>query len=132
MLGALQGLSHIAPAVVRRELLEKAKRELVFDGVFSEEYFAAGGVWLYALVEEEQGEGGEGGEGEVTLDRVVEMHPVVKRWVGKVRELASGVGVDVEELGLELELEREEERGGEEEEEKGGNNKVGAEAFVEI
>lgn len=127
MLGALQGLSHIAPATVRRELLEKAKRELVFDGVFSEEYFAPGGVWLYALVEQEQGE-----EGEVTLDRVVEMHPIVKRWVGKVRELASGVGVDVEELGLELELEREERGGEEEEEEKGGNNKVGMEAFVEI
>jgi len=119
VLGALQGLSHIAP-VVRGEL-ERAKRELVFDGVFSEEYFAAGGVWLYALVE--QGEG----EGEVvTLDRVVEMHPVVKRWVGKVRELASGVGVDVEELGLELEREV----GGEEE--KDGNKVGGTEAFVEI
>ncbi|PUU77430.1 hypothetical protein B9Z19DRAFT_1086316 [Tuber borchii] len=131
VLGALQGLSHIAPAAaamaVRREL-EKAKRELVFDEVFSEEYFAPGGVWLYALVEEGGEE--EGGVVTVTLDRVVEMHPVVKRWVGKVRELASWVGVDVEELGLELERE---EKGGEEEEEKdGNNNKVGMEAFVEI
>ena len=124
VLGALQGLSHVAPVMVRGEL-ERAKRELGFDGVFAEEYFAPGGVWLYALGErgggeEEEGEGGEGGG--ATLDKVVEMHPVVKRWVGRVRELASGVGIDVEEL----ELER-----GEGEEEKGGN-KVGTEAFVEI
>ena len=57
------------------------------------------------------------------MDRVVEMHPVVKRWVSRVRELARGVGIDVEELELE--------RGEGGEEEKGGS-KVGAEAFVEI
>ncbi|CUS13089.1 unnamed protein product [Tuber aestivum] len=63
VLGALQGLTHIAPAVARGEL-ERAERELVFDGVFTEEYFARGGVWLYALAE--RGEEGEE-EGAVTL-----------------------------------------------------------------
>ena len=125
MLGALQGLLHIAPVMVRGEL-ERAKRELAFDGVFAEEYFAPGGVWLYALAEQGDGDG-DGEEGGVTLDRVVEMHPIVKRWVSKVRELASGVGVDVEELELEREVGWK--REGEEEE---GGNKVGTEAFVEI
>ncbi|KAG0637576.1 hypothetical protein HOY80DRAFT_1010610 [Tuber brumale] len=107
-----------------RRGFERAKRELVFDGVFTKEYFARGGVWLYALAE--KGEEGEGeGEGEVTLDRVVEMHPLVKRWVRRVQELARGVGIGIEEL--ELELERGEEGNGE-----GGGSEVGTEAEAQI
>ncbi|CAZ84171.1 unnamed protein product [Tuber melanosporum] len=102
---------------------ERAKRELVFDGVFTEEYFARGGVWLYAIAEQ-----GEEGEGEVTLDRVVEMHPLVKRWVCRVEELARGIGVGVEELELERGVGREVEEGKGEED----GSEVGAEAEAQI
>ncbi|KAH0607700.1 uncharacterized protein H6S33_002734 [Morchella sextelata] len=101
--GVLEGLWMLDKADERvSKLRREANVELDLQKVFAKEWFDEGGVWKYGLGEEEE-------EG-VTLDRVVEKHPVVEAWMVKIKEEAKRWGLEVEELVY---------HGEEEEEEKG-------------
>ncbi|KAI5846526.1 hypothetical protein DFP73DRAFT_630952 [Morchella snyderi] len=92
--GVLEGLWMLDRADERvSRLRREADVELDLRRVFASEWFDEGGVWRYGLGGEEE----EGEEG-VTLDRVVEKHPVVEAWVVKVKEEAGRWGLEVEEL----------------------------------
>ena len=94
ILGVAEGLSHLQEEGGGGWRWEEAERELAVENVFGREWFGEGGVWKYDVGEEE-------GEGEgVTLDRIVERHPLVRKWVERVRQGARRLGLEVEELGL--------------------------------
>ncbi|KAL9600543.1 MAG: hypothetical protein Q9219_003089 [cf. Caloplaca sp. 3 TL-2023] len=60
-----------------RELLVQARRELSIEVLFGRDYWGADGMWVYEV---------RGKEEEVTFREVVEQHPVMREWVGKVRD----------------------------------------------
>lgn len=84
-------------------MLKAAREELSVERVFGGEWWRGDGSWGYEVLGEAGGEGegnGEGkeegtgveevtgkgwGTGEVTFKEVVEGHPVVREWVGRVR-----------------------------------------------
>lgn len=83
------------------KMCAEAAAELALEKIFGREYFDERGVWTYEV----------GGEGEETLDRVVERHPVVVKWVERVKEEARRRGLEVVGLGEGEEEEEEEEEG---------------------
>lgn len=91
--GVIEGLWFLARDSKRLVKMRRdAGVELALEKIFAREFFDEGGIWRYDIGEEGEEEGG------VTLDRVVEKHPVVVRWVGRVMEEAERWGWKVEEL----------------------------------
>ncbi|KAL0640752.1 Essential protein Yae1, N terminal [Maublancomyces gigas] len=79
----------VAEGLRDEKLRAEAAAGLALEKIFAREYFDETGVWKYDVgVGEEE-----------TLDRVVERHPVVVRWVGRVKEEARRRGLEVGGLG---------------------------------
>lgn len=91
----------VAEGLRDARLLAEAAAGLALEVLFGTEYFDAGGVWRYDVGDEE----GEGGG--VTLDVVVERHPLVVKWVARVRNEAARRGLVVVDMDVEGERERE-------------------------
>lgn len=84
----------VAEGLRDEKLCAEAAAELTLEKIFAREYFDEKGVWKY-----------DAGEGEEeTLDRVVERHPVLVRWVCRVQEEARRRGLEVVGLGEEAEV----------------------------
>lgn len=81
----------VAEGLRDEKLRAEAAAGLALEKIFAREYFDETGVWKYEV----------GGVGEETLDRVVERHPVVVEWVGRVKEEARRRGLVVVGLGEE-------------------------------
>ena len=78
------------------KLLGQARGELVLEKVFGAEYWGEDGIWKYAVGAAEGGEGGVGEvegeeeeeeEEEVMFRDVVEQHPLIKMWSGKIENV---------------------------------------------
>lgn len=80
----------VAEGLRDEKLCAEATAELALEKIFGKEYFDERGVWKYEV-------------GEETLDRVVERHPVVVKWVRRVKEEARRRGLEVVGLGEEEE-----------------------------
>lgn len=65
-----------------RKMVEEARRELVVERVFGREWWGEDGVWRFEV----EGEG-------VTFERVVECHPVLRRWGGRVAGVMGLLGL---------------------------------------
>ncbi|KAK3700400.1 Essential protein Yae1, N terminal [Vermiconidia calcicola] len=88
VLGVLEGLAAKQRHV--KDLLRQAEEELDVGKLFGQEWFGEDGVWRYDVAGPEEG---------VTFKEVAEAHPVLRKWMGVVRELASGLGLRLEEGG---------------------------------
>lgn len=69
-----------------QRLLGEAREALKMEKVFGREWWGEDGVWTYAIGEKEQ-------EGEVTFEEVADKHPLVREWVGRVKEEMRRLGV---------------------------------------
>jgi hypothetical protein len=105
-LGVLEGIATAAGAGKEvetqepevRKLLKEASVDLGMKKVYGEEFFGLDGVWRFDV----PGGGSEGeGEGNVTFRQVADAHPLLKKWIGVVRELAQRMELDLEVLGRE-------------------------------
>lgn len=79
------------------KVLGEARRELAVEKVFAREWWDEEGVWRFDVgvsggEGEDQGGGVEGG-GEVTFRMVAEEHPLLKRWMERMRSEMGRVGV---------------------------------------
>ncbi|KAK3697119.1 Essential protein Yae1, N terminal [Vermiconidia calcicola] len=92
VLGVLEGLSLSRFPAAGEHLLRQAEEELDVRKLFGQEWFGEDGVWRYDVA-------GQGEEEEVTFKEVAEAHPVLRKWMGIVRELASGLALRLEEAG---------------------------------
>ena len=106
-LGALEGIVRAIPvqsddaqagedhekSVVTREearrMLSEAEEELKMQKLFGEVYFGPDGIWVYDVP-------GQENESGVTFKMVAEAHPLIQKWVGKVRALANTLGLVLE------------------------------------
>lgn len=70
-----------------QRLLGEAREALKMEKVFGREWWGEDGVWTYAIGEKEQ-------EGEVTFEEVADKHPLVREWVGRVKEEMRRLGVE--------------------------------------
>lgn len=86
-------------SVSGKKVLEEARRELVIEKVFDREWWDEDGVWRFGVGDfGGEGEGGDGGGGggrggEVTFQMVAEEHPLLKRWMERLRTEMGRVGV---------------------------------------
>ncbi|KAF2787565.1 hypothetical protein K505DRAFT_329596 [Melanomma pulvis-pyrius CBS 109.77] len=95
ILGVLQGLV----AALRghdetrwqeaKALWDGAQKELAIGELLGHNWVDEEGIWKWEV---------HGKEDEVTFREVAEQHPVIKSWLGKVRETAREWGVDLEAL----------------------------------
>ena len=109
-LGALEGIWHALPertpatdaaaastssgnAAVTKEtvhgMLKDVGEDLKVQRLFGEEYFGQDGIWLYDVPGQEH-------EGETTFAAVTMAHPLVKKWLDAVNELARALGMQLE------------------------------------
>ena len=68
-----------------RGLLGQARGEMALERIFGREWWTEDGVWGYHV---------PGEEGEVTWRKVVDAHPVVRKWEAIVGEEMRRAGVD--------------------------------------
>lgn len=68
-----------------RKILNEARRELVLEEVFKKECWGENGVWRFDV---EPPEGGE-----ITFPVVADEHPLLKRWLKRLREEMNRVGI---------------------------------------
>jgi hypothetical protein len=72
-----------------KALWDEAQKELAIGEVMGQKWIDEEGIWKWEV---------EGEEEEVTFREVAEQHPVIKNWRGKVKDIASKWGVDLEAL----------------------------------
>lgn len=72
-----------------KKVLGEARRELVVERVFEREWWGEDGIWKFEVGEEGEG----GGEEEVTFAMVAEGHPLLKRWLERIRAEMGRLGV---------------------------------------
>ena len=100
ILGALEGLCRALPRDATNGteltteqtvegLAQEAAQELAVEKLFDGEYFGEDGIWRFEV----EGEGEEGGDTDVTFAKVAEAHPVVKKWMERLRVLCTKLGV---------------------------------------
>lgn len=105
-LGALDGLARAVPDVAGEsqshqkegdtavtkdkmvKMLCKAENELKVQSLFDKEYFGSDGIWLYDVA-------GQENDDEVTFFAVAEAHPVIRKWVDALHELARASGLEL-------------------------------------
>ena len=73
---------------VRDEYL-LAREELGLRSLFGREYFGEDGIWTFEVEGEDVG-------GEVTFREVAAAHPVLKKWVGRLRGVQESFGIDLQ------------------------------------
>ncbi|GIZ37957.1 hypothetical protein CKM354_000138500 [Cercospora kikuchii] len=69
-------------------IFSEAKDELRVEKLLGQEYFGGDGIWLYDV------EGEEGDD--VTFEVVAAGHPVLKRWMAKMKEVCDRAGLQLE------------------------------------
>ncbi|KAL8951457.1 MAG: hypothetical protein Q9222_002558 [Ikaeria aurantiellina] len=80
-----------------REILLRAREELRIEALFGSEYWRSDGMWAYEVRSQE----GQGmGEDDVTFWDVADQHPVVRKWMGRVREEVRKAGIQDAEEGF--------------------------------
>ncbi|KAL9071121.1 MAG: hypothetical protein Q9161_004460 [Pseudevernia consocians] len=89
ILGALQGLCSAHSQASEggkglRQLLKEAREHLVIEKIFGREWWGEDGIWRYDV---------QGREEEVTFRRVVDAHPLVRRWVERLDQEMKNAGV---------------------------------------
>ncbi|KAF2275053.1 uncharacterized protein EI97DRAFT_86263 [Westerdykella ornata] len=67
---------------------ESAQRELAIQELLGQKWVDGEGIWRWEVRASEEGE-------EPTLREVAEQHPCVRRWMGRVEEVAREWGVDL-------------------------------------
>ncbi|KAF1959000.1 hypothetical protein CC80DRAFT_490750 [Byssothecium circinans] len=72
-----------------KKLWDDAQKELAIEEVLGQEWIDEEGIWKWEV---------EGKDDEVTFKEVAEQHPVLKTWIGRVRDIAQTWGVDLEAL----------------------------------
>lgn len=93
ILGALQGFTTALEKHDKvllkeaRDLYEDACRELSIEELLGQKWVDEEGIWRWKV---------EGKEDEVTFQEVACQHPVVSTWMGKVKDIATTWGVDLE------------------------------------
>ncbi|KAI4177105.1 MAG: hypothetical protein LQ343_000587 [Gyalolechia ehrenbergii] len=74
------------------DLLIQARRELKVENLFGKEYLGSDGMFAYEV---------RGKEEEVTFWDVADQHPVVRKWLGRVRDEVRKTGIQDAEKGFE-------------------------------
>ncbi|KAJ4374223.1 Essential protein Yae1, N terminal [Neocucurbitaria cava] len=69
-----------------KEMYEAAQREMAIQELLSQSWIDEEGIWKWEV---------KGKEEDPTLREVAEQHPVVRKWMGNVEELAERWGVDL-------------------------------------
>lgn len=72
-----------------RKMLAQAEGELQVQCLFGKEYFGADGIWTYDVPDDSEAE-------EVTFRQVADAHPLLKKWMKIVGDLADGVGLELQ------------------------------------
>ncbi|KAF8453453.1 hypothetical protein BGX38DRAFT_1058850, partial [Terfezia claveryi] len=80
-----------------QELVRELAREVVVEKLLGREWVDEEGVWRWEVLswDGEKRIQGEGGIEEVDLDLVVQSHPVLRKWVGRLTEVAAKLGLDI-------------------------------------
>lgn len=73
------------------KLSVQARQELKIENLFSKEYWGQDGMWAYKV---------EGKEEDVTFWEVADQHPVVQKWLRRVRDEARKAGIENAEEGF--------------------------------
>ncbi|KAI4278544.1 MAG: hypothetical protein L6R38_005233 [Xanthoria sp. 2 TBL-2021] len=75
------------------DMLVQAREELKIENLCRQEYWKSDGIWAYEVQ-------CKAGEENVTFWEVVDQHPVVRRWLGKVRDEVRKLGIGNAEEGF--------------------------------
>ncbi|KAL9036978.1 MAG: hypothetical protein Q9180_003988 [Flavoplaca navasiana] len=75
------------------DMLVQARKELKIEKLCGQEYWKSDGIWAYEVH-------GKAGDQNITFWDVVDQHPVVKKWLGKVRDEARKLGIENAEEGF--------------------------------
>lgn len=80
-----------------KELVRELVREVVVEKLLGREWVDEEGGWRWEVLcwDGEKRIQGEGGIEEVDLDLVVQSHPVLRKWVVKLTEVAAKLGLDI-------------------------------------
>jgi len=80
-------------------LVRELEREIVMEKLLGREWIDEEGRWKWAVLswEGEQRAQGSEGAGVMDLDLVVQSHPVLRRWIGRLTEVAGKLGLDIHE-----------------------------------
>lgn len=81
--GVVAGQEEQSEAKRLQDLVTKARHELRTEGVFSKDYWAPNGIWVY---EAEEGDGG--------WSDIVDAHPLVRQWERTVAAEVAKVNLD--------------------------------------
>ncbi|KAL8660715.1 MAG: hypothetical protein Q9168_008432, partial [Polycauliona sp. 1 TL-2023] len=83
-----------------KKMLAQARQELTIENLCGSEYWRSDGSWAYDVRGKAAGEKGEEEEN-VTFWDVADQHPVVRKWLGKVRDEVQRLGIgDTAEEGF--------------------------------
>ena len=93
-------------------LVRELEREVVVEKLLGREWVDEEGGWRWEVLswDGERRVQGEWGIEEVDLDLVVQSHPVLRRWVGRLTVVAGTLGLDIH--GVRGEIQKEGERSG--------------------
>ncbi|KAL8922839.1 MAG: hypothetical protein Q9208_004964 [Pyrenodesmia sp. 3 TL-2023] len=87
--GAVQGTREDANRL--REVLSQARDELRIETLFGKEHWGSDGMWAYEVYPKEQ---------DPTFWEVADRHPVVRKWLDKVRDELRKAGIQNAEEGF--------------------------------
>ena len=99
--GVAEGLVYaVGEAEMAKEmkgLVRELEREVVVEKLLGRNWVDEEGGWMWEVLswEGEKRVQGEGAIKEVDLDLVVQSHPVLRRWVGRLTEAAGKLGLDI-------------------------------------
>ncbi|KAL8998518.1 MAG: hypothetical protein Q9169_002461 [Polycauliona sp. 2 TL-2023] len=76
-----------------KDTLAQAREELKIEKLCGSEYWKSDGIWAYEVQ-------GKAGEDNVTFWEVADQHPVIRKWLGKVRDEVRKLGIENAEEGF--------------------------------
>lgn len=71
-----------------RTALSQARKDLAMQMLFRHEYFGADGIWTYDIP-------GHDGEDQITFQEVAVAHPLIVKWIDRVRQMAAGLKLNL-------------------------------------
>ncbi|KAI4197666.1 MAG: hypothetical protein LQ346_002948 [Caloplaca aetnensis] len=74
-----------------RELLSQAREELIIEKLFEKEYWGSDGMWAYDVHPKDE---------DPMFWEVADQHPVMRRWLDKVRDEVRKAGIQNAEQGF--------------------------------
>ncbi|KAL8880201.1 MAG: hypothetical protein Q9205_002344 [Flavoplaca limonia] len=75
------------------DMLMQAREELKIEKLCGQEYWKSDGIWAYEVH-------GKAGDQNITFWDVADQHPIVRKWLGKVRDEARKLGIGNAEEGF--------------------------------